>query len=375
MVAAMPGTCPLACGEVRARPEMTRPKDIGIGIIGCGMISEVQADAIRRIPGARVVAFCDTVLAAAEARVAQFGGSAHTRVDDLVASPEVDAVSICTPSGMHLEPALLAAQAKKHVMVEKPIEVTVERANEIIGACRRSGVKLGAIFPRRFLGSSLALKSAIDSGRFGTVVLGAVHIKWYRSQEYYRAGGWRGTYRFDGGGVLMNQGVHGIDLLQWLMGGVAAVTAFTATRAHAGIEVEDVAVASLAFRSGALGAIEGTTGAWPGERIRIEVSGMAGSVVLEDETIRSWRFREPKPEDDEIRATFGPREGALSGGATDPRAIDSEGHRRQLEDFVTAIREDRSPRIDGAEARAAVAIVSAVYRSAREGRSVAVEVE
>jgi UDP-N-acetyl-2-amino-2-deoxyglucuronate dehydrogenase len=350
-------------------------RDIGIGIVGCGMISEVQAEALRSVPGARVVAFHDTVAAAAEKRAAQFGGRAFARLTDLLASDDVDAVSICTPSGLHLEPAVLAANAKKHVMVEKPIEVTVERADTIIDACRKNGVKLGAIFPRRFFGASRALKSAIDGGRFGTVVLATVHIKWYRSHEYYAQAGWRGTYRFDGGGVLMNQGVHGIDLLQWLMGGVETVSAFATTRAHPGLEVEDVAVASLVFRSGALGAIEGTTGAWPGERIRIEVSGMEGSAVLEDETIRTWRFAKPHLEDEETRAAFGEREAARSGGATDPRAIDGEGHRLQFEDFVAAIREDRAPEIDGAEGRAAVAIVSAAYRSSREGRAVAVDSE
>jgi predicted dehydrogenase len=216
------------------------------------------------------------------------------------------------------------------------------------------------------------VKAAIDGGRFGTIALATVHIKWYRSPEYYVRGGWRGTYRLDGGGVLMNQGIHGIDLLQWLMGGVDAVTAFTATRSHPGLEVEDAAVASMVFRSGALGAIEGTTGSWPGDNIRIEISGFDGSVVLEDETIRAWRFRHPMPEDDDIRARFGPRDGAGSHGATDPRAIDSEGHRQQFEDFVDAVREDRSPRIDGVEARAAVAIISAVYRSARERRPITV---
>lgn len=354
------------------------PRDtIGIGIIGCGMISEVQSLALRSVPAARVVAFCDTVQTAAAARAAQFGGRPYTRVEDLLADPEVDAVSICTPSGMHLEPAVLAARAGKHVMVEKPIEVTVERATEIIQACRQAGVKLGAIFPRRFLGSSQAVRSAIDAGRFGAITLAAVHIKWFRSQEYYQTAGWRGTHRLDGGGVLMNQGVHGIDLLQWLMGGVESVTAFTATRAHPGLEVEDVAAVSLRFCCGALGAIEATTGSWPGDRIRIEISGMDGSVLLEDETLRAWRFRRSLPEDEGIVATFGPRGGVASdsrggGGATDPRAIDSDGHRRQFEDFVAAIREDRPPRIDGAEARAAVAIVTAAYRSAREQRPVPV---
>jgi UDP-N-acetyl-2-amino-2-deoxyglucuronate dehydrogenase len=351
---------------------MRPDKDIGIGIVGCGMISEVQSDAIRQVPGARVVAFCDTVPAAAEARASAFGGRAYTRVEDLLADPAVDAVSICTPSGLHLQPAVLAAQAKKHVMVEKPIEVTVDRANEIVRACRANGVKLGAIFPRRFLASSQAVKAAVDAGRFGTIVLATVHIKWYRSREYYASGGWRGTYRLDGGGVLMNQGIHGIDLLQWLLGGVAEVSAFTATRAHPGLEVEDVATASMLFRSGALGAVEGTTGSWPGDKMRIEISGFDGSVVLEDETIKGWRFRTPRPEDDDVLERFGPREGRTSGGATDPRAIDSEGHRQQFHDFVGAIREDRPPQIDGADARAAVAIVSAIYLSARERRPITI---
>jgi predicted dehydrogenase len=269
---------------------------------------------------------------------------------------------------------VLAAKAGKHVMVEKPIEVTVARADAIIEACRDHGVKLGAIFPRRFFGASRAVKRAIDAGRFGTLTLATVHIKWYRSREYYASGGWRGTYRYDGGGVLMNQGIHGIDLLQWLLGGVSEVCAFTATRAHPGLEVEDVAAASLGFSCGALGAIEATTGSWPGDRIRIEIAGTEGSVALEDETIRAWRFRTPAPEDDDVRTTFGPRpsEAGVSGGATDPRAIDSEGHRLQFEDFVGSIREGRSPRIDGAEGRAAVAIISAIYRSARDRRPVPV---
>jgi predicted dehydrogenase len=276
---------------------------------------------------------------------------------------------------MHLEPALLAAAAKKHVMVEKPIEITVDRSDAIIGACRRSGVKLGAIFPRRSLAASGLVKRTIASGRFGAIALAGVYVKWYRTQAYYAEGGWRGTQRLDGGGALMNQGIHGVDLLQWLLGGVETVTALTATRAHTGIEVEDVAVAAVRFRSGALGVIEATTGSWPGDKLRIEISGAEGSVVLEDDAIRAWRFRSPHAQDDDLAASLAHRENDVqkSGGATDPRAIDSEGHRRQFEDFVAAIREDRAPWIDGAEARPAVAIVTAVYRSMREGRAVVVE--
>jgi predicted dehydrogenase len=348
-------------------------KGVRIGIVGCGMISEVQADAIGKIEGAEVVAFCDSVRAAAEARAARFGGRVYERVEDLASDPEVDAVSICTPSGMHMEAAIVAARAKKHVIVEKPIEVTLDRIDPIVLACRTNGVKLGAVFPRRFLESSRLLRRAILAGRFGTLVLGSVYVKWYRAAAYYAKGGWRGTYAYDGGGALMNQGIHGIDLLQWLMGGVSEVAAFASTRAHEGIEVEDVAAASLSFRSGALGVVEATTGSWPGDRLRVEIAGTEGSVVMEDESFLKWCFRRGTPEDDEIRRRFAPGKALVTGGATDPRAIDSEGHRRQFEDFVRAIREDRPPEIDGSEGREAVAVITAIYRAARERRTVAVE--
>ena len=304
---------------------MTTPHEVRFGIVGCGMISEFQADAIGKIPGARVTAFCDVLEAAARAKAAKFGGKVFTDFSAMVLDPEVDAVTICTPSGAHLEPALAAAGARKHVMVEKPIEITVERADRIIEACHRGGVKLGAIFPRRFFDTSLLLKEAIDGGRFGTIALADVYIKWYRTQEYYDQGGWRGTYRLDGGGALMNQGIHGIDLIQWLLGGIESVSAFAATRAHQRIEVEDAAVAAVRFKCGALGAIEGTTGAWPGTKIRIEISGDRGTVVMEDETFLAWKFQDEGPGDGDVRRRFGPREGLPGGGAGDPKAIDSEG--------------------------------------------------
>ncbi len=348
---------------------MTLDKEIRVGIVGCGMISEIQAEAIAGVSGARVSAFCDNTRQRAQERAQKFGGAVYTRVQDLASDPEVDLVSICTPSGLHMEAAITAAQAGKHVMVEKPIEVTLERVDPIIAVCRERGVKLGAIFPRRFLASSQALKQAIDAGRFGEIVLASVYIKWFRSADYYASSDWRGTYRFDGGGALMNQGVHGIDLLQWLMGGVRKLSAFAATRAHAGIEVEDVAVVSLEFHSGALGVVEGTTGAWPGQKLRIEICGSKGNVVMEDEAIHKWQFERELPEDASIRRRFADSSGS-SNGASDARAIGSEGHRQQFDDFVRAIRENRRPAVDGAEARVAVAIITAAYRSARERRIV-----
>lgn len=343
----------------------TRP--VGIAIVGCGMISEFQSQAIRAVPGARLVGFYNRTPEAARRRAAEYGAPAFETLEALLASREVDAVSICTPSGAHLEPALAAARAGKHVMVEKPLEVTVERVDHLLAACRDAGVRLGAIFPRRFQETSLALKAAIDRGRFGRIVLGDVAIKWYRTQEYYDRGAWRGTWRLDGGGALMNQGIHGIDLLQWLLGGVAEVAAFADTLAHERVEVEDTGVAILRFRNGALGTIEGTTGAWPGARLRVEVRGSRGSAVLEDDVIVEWKFDPEEPGDEELRKRLGPREALMGGGAGDPRAISFEGHRRQFEDFVRAIREGTEPACAGQDGRAAVEIITGIYRSAKQG--------
>jgi UDP-N-acetyl-2-amino-2-deoxyglucuronate dehydrogenase len=344
----------------------------GIAIIGCGMISEFQSKAISALPDARVVGYFDTIAENAKKRAGEYGAKAYATLEEMFADPAVQAVSICTPSGLHMEPAVQAAKAGKHVMVEKPVEVTLERIDAIIAACRAAGVILGAIFPRRFQESSRMLKDAIASGRFGKIHLADVYIKWFRSQAYYDQGGWRGTWKLDGGGALMNQGIHGIDLVQWLMGGITDVAAFTATLGHERIEVEDVAVASVRFANGALGSVEGTTGSWPGSKIRIEIGGMNGSAVLEDETVLSWQFQDDGPADEEIRKKYGPRESLNSGGAGDPRSISFEGHRLQFEDFVRAIRTKSKPYCGGEDARAAVAIITSIYRSARDGKAVKV---
>ena len=225
-------------------------RPLGIAIIGCGMISEFQARAIRDVDGAEVIGFQSRSVESARKRAEQFGGEIFESLDDLLRDDSVDAVSICTPSGAHLEPASAAARLGKHVMVEKPIETTLGRCDELVRACAEAGVVLGAIFPRRFEESSLALKSAIDAGRFGRIVLADVAIKWWRSQEYYDTGGWKGTWELDGGGALMNQGIHGIDLLQWLVGGVESVTGVTGTLAHTGIEVEEVETKSVSIELG-----------------------------------------------------------------------------------------------------------------------------
>ncbi len=281
----------------------------------------------------------------------------------------IDAVCICTPSGAHLEPAVAAAAAGKHVMIEKPLEITPDRCDQIIDACDRHNVWLGTIFQSRFQVAAQALKQAVEQGRFGHLSLGSAGVKWFRGQEYYDSAAWRGTWHLDGGGALMNQAIHSVDLLQWVMGPVAEVRAFVATRAHQRIEVEDTAVVLLRFASGALGTIEATTASWPGWRKRLEICGSGGSAILEDETIRRWEFSVGLP-DDARWTNPDPVAGNLTGGATDPAAIGHAGHTAQLQDFVNSIRQGHRPQVDGREARKSVQIISAAYQSARQQRPV-----
>ena len=236
----------------------------GFGIVGCGMISEFHARAIADARGARLVACLDRAPEAATRFAKKHAINSYSDLKGFLADPALDIVTICTPSGLHMEPAVAAANAGKHVIVEKPLEITLKRCDKIITACAKNNVVLSTIFPSRFHASSLALKQAIDKGRFGQLTLGDAYVKWFRTQEYYDSGQWRGTWALDGGGALMNQAIHSVDLLTWLMGPVVEVSAATATLAHDRIEVEDVATASLRFENGALGVIEATTAAFPG---------------------------------------------------------------------------------------------------------------
>lgn len=340
----------------------------GFAIVGCGMIAEYHARAIAEIPEARLLAVQSRNAENAGKIAAMAVGECaiYDTVEGLLDHPGVDVVSICTPSGAHLEPAILAASAGKHVVVEKPLEITLPRCDAIIDACDAAGVRLCTIFPSRFAAANQALKAAVGAGRFGRLTLGSAYVKWWRAQEYYDSGGWRGTWKLDGGGALMNQAIHNVDLLQWLMGPVDQITAMTATLAHERIEVEDTAVAALTFRSGALGVIEAATSAFPGLAKRIELHGTAGSARVEQDDITLWEFaaRVDSDRDVIIKSTD------ANSGAADPRGIKHDGHREQLADFLEAIDEGRPALVDGREGRKAVEIIRAIYRSSRTGATV-----
>jgi predicted dehydrogenase len=335
------------------------------------MIAKFHARALAEVPGAKLVALVSRHPANAQA-VAEAAGVPAAIYGDLgqaLARRDVDIVIITTPSGAHLEPAVAAAQAGKHVVVEKPLEITLERCDRIIEACDRSRVKLCTIFPSRFGDANRALKAAVEAGRFGGLTLGETTCKWWRPQSYYDEGGWKGTQALDGGGALMNQGIHNVDLLQWLMGPVAQISGFSATLAHERIEVEDTAAACLRFASGALGVIQATTSVYPGLPKTVAIHGDRGSAVIEQDDVLRWEFNPETAEDRQIKERFAQKVGA-SGGASNPAAISHQGHARQLTDFVQALESGRAPQVDGREGRKAVEIILGIYRSAATGRVV-----
>ena len=343
------------------------------GIIGTGAIAAMHADALRNSKNAELVAVFDQITDRARAFAEKYNVRAIDDFDAFLNDKEIEAVTIATPTGVHGKVAVPAALAGKHILCEKPLDTTTEKVDEIIAACDKTGVLMMSVFQSRFVKNVGLIKQAIDAGRFGKIVLVSCQCKWFRTQEYYDSASWRGTWALDGGGALMNQSIHTIDLLQYLNGDVDEVSAITATLSHSGIEVEDNAVAILKYKNGALGTIEGSTSCAPGFPRRIEISGSKGSVVLEDNKIIRWQFVEEEAGDEEIRNNGGIGEVISGGGAGDPMAISSNGHRVQIEALSEAILEGRKKiDLDGREGRRAVALITSIYKSAKLGQPVKV---
>ena len=346
---------------------------VRFGIIGTGAIAAMHAEALKDAKNAELVAVFDQVTERARQFAEKHNVRAVDNFEEFLADPEIDAVTIATPTGIHGKVAVPAALAGKHLLCEKPLDVTIEKVDEIIAACDKTGVLMMSVFQSRFVKNVSLIKKAIDEGRFGKIVLASCQCKWFRTQEYYDSATWRGTWALDGGGALMNQSIHTIDLLQYLNGDVEEVTAATATLTHTGIEVEDNAVAIIKYKNGALGTIEGSTSCAPGFPRRVEISGSLGSVVLEDTKIVRWQFVNDEPGDEEIRKNGGFGEVVSGGGAGDPMAISSNGHRLQIELLSDAILKGKQNiELDGREGRRAVALICSIYKSAETGKPVKV---
>lgn len=334
---------------------------LGFGIVGVGMIANYHCQAIREAKGAELIGVAartpESVKAFAEKNAVNFY---TTDIEALVKRSDINVVCITTPSGSHLEPALAAIRAGKHVIIEKPIEITLERTDALLDAADKAGVKVAAIFQSRFGSGARTVKAALEAGRLGGLVLGSAYVKWHRNAQYYT--GWKGSLKIDGGGALINQGIHAVDLLQWFVGLPSEVTGYVSRCVHKGIEAEDTACASLKFASGALGTIEASTALWPGWSRRIEICGEKGSICLEDDRIVKWEFLESAPEDEAIRNT--PMDEKMKSGSGAPNQISHYGHLLQIQDMIDAIQLNRPLAIDGRAGRNAVSLIRAIYDSA-----------
>lgn len=345
-------------------------KKYGFGIIGCGMIANFHVKAFEAMSNATLLCAFDMNKDKAVAFGEKYGIKGTGDMDEFFETEGLDVVTICTPSGAHLEPALAAAKAGKHVVCEKPLEINIERVDEMIKTCDENGVTLSGLLPRRYNAAVKLFKKAVDEGRFGRVTLADAYIKWYRTQEYYDSGAWRGTWKLDGGGALMNQSIHTIDLLIHLVGSdVESVCAFADRAAHENIEVEDVATAILKFKNGTLGVIEGSTTSYSktGHPAEVHITGNEGSVFLKDDKFTVWDFKNDSPEDAEVLKEHGHNPDAIGIGAADPTAIDFGGHQRNFEDILASLDAGKSPEIDGREARKCIEVITAIYKSAQAG--------
>jgi UDP-N-acetyl-2-amino-2-deoxyglucuronate dehydrogenase len=338
---------------------------IHIGILGGGNISQTHSRAAREIPGVEITGICGQNQKKVKRLTETYGGSAYESLDAFLRHRPMEIVLIGSPSGLHAEHGIAAAKHGLHVLVEKPIDITVDRADALINACDKAKVKLGVFFQDRVSPDILKLKGLIDSGKLGRPVLMSARVKWYRPSEYYEQSRWRGTWALDGGGAMMNQGIHTVDLLLWLLGDLASIQAKARTALH-DIEVEDTSAASLEFSSGAIGTLEVATSVYPGYPRRLELTWSEGTIIVENDRVVSvdlrattseFRFDQPRSEDER---------------STSPVISDVRGHRTIIEDFIRSIQTNGTPICDGNQARRSVEVVRSIYESARTGQVVSV---
>jgi UDP-N-acetyl-2-amino-2-deoxyglucuronate dehydrogenase len=336
-------------------------KTFGVGIVGAGMIGKVHAAELTGVEGAQLLAVVEPREEAGRELAGFYGAEWHPELEGLLAREDVDVVVLCTPSGLHPDEAVAAARAGKHVITEKPMAITLDGVDRMIGACREASVTLSVIFQYRFNRDALRVKRALEAGLFGRPVLGNALVHWHRTQGYYEEkGGWRGTWKLDGGGALMNQSVHAVDLLQWLLGPVESLCAYTETLTH-DIETEDLATAALRFHSGAMGVIQGTTCTHRDYPLKVELRGTEGGATFEGTRLIDWHSNWDEEDLSEEELALFPDSVHEHFGAA---------HRRQLREIFDALREGREPPVPGEEARKAVEIILGTYRAARSGERV-----
>jgi UDP-N-acetyl-2-amino-2-deoxyglucuronate dehydrogenase len=342
---------------------VSQQKIYNIGIIGAGLIAETHAKAISELSNANLVSIYGRSPEKSQKIAQAYSCKPCQTQADLLKDDSIDIIAITTPSGLHHEPVIEAAKQGKHVICEKPLEISLERIDEMIAAHEKSGTYLGCIFQNRFTDAMKPLKKAIQQGRFGTITFAGVFVPWWRTQEYY-TNSWHGTWDFDGGGALMNQSIHMIDMLCDLMGPVESVQGFCETLGHNDMETEDTAVAALKFKNNALGLIHGTTASYPGQHKRFEITGTQGTVIYLEDSFKLWKFSEEKPEDQIIRDQF--KQHTASGGVADPGDIEFKNHTKNIAAFIDAIDQGKKFDLDGAEGKKAVELILAIYESSKD---------
>lgn len=330
---------------------------INFAILGCGMISNIHADALKSLPEARLMGVADASPEKAAVFAQKRGVKAYADYNAMLDDPDIDVVCICTPSGFHEVNAISALRAGKNVVLEKPMALTTAGADRIIETCKNSGRLLTVVSQLRFSSDIQRAKTLIEQKAFGNPILYGLYMKYWRDADYYSGSKWRGTYRFDGGGALMNQGIHGVDLLRYLIGDFSVIKGKCATLHH-NIEVEDTAVALIRCENGALGVIEATTAAYPGFERRIEINGDRGCATIREnrierliigETVSEASSREP-----EVNTS------------NDPSAMSFEPHASQLANMIDAIKGRARLVSDANEGRKAVKIIEDIYISNNE---------
>lgn len=338
---------------------------VRFAVIGCGRISVNHFDAIKKAPHAKLVAVCDIIEEKARIAAEENGLEKwYTDAEDMLKNEEIDVCAILTPSGLHCECACLVAEYGVNVLCEKPLDVTKEKMQKMIDCCKKNNVKLGSIFQRRTYDGAIKTKKLIEDGAIGRVTLADASLKYYRDKEYYDSGEWRATWEFDGGGALMNQGVHGVDMLSWIMGGVHSVYA-KCERLVWDIEVEDTAVVTVKFKNGAIGVIQGATTAYPGLDTIFSFHGPEGSISFGDNQIYIWELKDKSIPQPEIVGSMG--------GKNCQYSDTNFGHITLVEDMAMAVIEGRDPMITGEDAKKSVEIILAIYESSRTNKEIVLD--
>lgn len=339
-------------------------KKVAYAILGCGSIGKLHAEVINRLPNGYIAAVCSRKTEITAAMAEKYGCKQYKTYDELLQDEEIDVVAVCLPSGMHYEAVLACAKAKKHIICEKPIDVTVEKGKEMVDACKENGVTFGVILQHRFDKAALALEEVIAEGLFGRLLWGATRTIWFRDDKYYGVGA-RGTWEADGGGALMIQAIHYIDLMFKYFGKVKSVNGKCRTMRHHNIEVEDVGVANVEFKNGCVGTIEGSTACYPGLYAELCIFGEKGTAIIRNDHLMFYQLDSGK--DERLEAVID-MEKAMSQHLD--ASISDESHYRQYEDFTQAILDGTEPAVTGEKALHSLEVITAIYKSSDEKKEV-----